>query len=96
MECWWNDGMQTMRWKQWIKLKLLILPLTLLARVPLLAQLCICQNTTLLFICGEWYKKILPHCCIFKILTMTRGSQKCPQKPNKQFCPPPPPPPRMH
>ena len=57
MEWWWNDCLQTMTWKQWLKFKLLML-LCVLHCLPgaLVVRLCVCSNSYYFFICvcGEW------------------------------------------
>ena len=58
--------------------------------MPLLIQRYIGWNTVPFFICCEWSNQISPPLCIFKIIRMKQGIQKCPQNGEQLLTPPPP------
>ena len=62
----------------------------MLARKPLLIHRYICWNMVLFFMCCEWYNQNSPHLCIFKMLRVKWGIQKCTQNGEKFSTPPSP------
>ena len=78
-----KDGMKTLLLKAWTQLQLFdVATRFLLAVILLLLGVYLCWNRVLFFICYEWYQNS-PHLCIFKMLRMKRGTQKCPQNGEK-------------
>ena len=77
-----RDCLETMRWKQWIKLKLFILPCVLHCLIDASAGLVVrLPECRIIFHLWRVVEEILPHLGIYKLLSMKRGGQKCPQNP---------------